>query len=300
MKYRLITMVFAVCFVSALASASDTWTLDSDRSNARLLQSSRANRAAVNTGVARVTGRVELNPNDLDGSSLTLSIYPADNNWQHAFSPAGTLLTGYVPDASDHTLLTFKSKRILRTANDSLEVIGDLTLSRVKRTISAVPSEGYSGPVYGDPLIQTDIREVVFLFPTASAASISAPLTPAATQNGVLELVGSAQINREDFPGLSAAIKDTNWPPVVRNQVCFFPSTGGEDYSGTLCTGTEIAAMRDDNCHPAAVGEDYRGPLCTPATGNQTTIVLDLKLLHAATDSSARMLYRPATTVGNR
>jgi polyisoprenoid-binding protein YceI len=300
MKYRIITMAFAVCFVSALALASDTWTVDSDTSNARLLQGSKANGASVNTGVARVTGRVELDANDLDRSSLTLSIYPADENWQHALSPDGTLLTGYVPDASDQTLLTFRSKRILKTNNDQLEVTGNLILSRVERTIIAIPSEGYSGPAYGDPLIHTEIREVAFLFPSVSAASISVPLAPAAMQNGLLELVGSARIGREDFPALAAAIKDTNWPPVVRDKVCFAPSTGGEDYSGTLCTGTVIAATHDDSCHPATVGEDYSGLLCTPPAGNQTTIVLDLKFLHTATQPSAGILDGLATPVGNR
>jgi hypothetical protein len=32
---------------------------------------------------------------------------------------------------------------------------------------------------------------------------------------------------------------------------------------------------------PASAGEDYNGAQCTPATGNQITIVLDLKFLHA-------------------
>jgi polyisoprenoid-binding protein YceI len=300
MKYRIITMAFAVCFVSALALASDSWTLDTDTSYVRLFQGSRANPALVNTGVARVTGRVELDPRDLNHSTIDLSIYPADENWEHALNPESALLTGYVPDASDHTLLTFKSKYILRTGSNELEVIGDLTLSRVERTVTAIPNEGYAGQVYGNPVIHTDIREVTFLFPSVSAASLSVPLTPAALQNRMLEIVGSARIGREDFPGLSAAIKDTNWPSVVRNKVCIFPSTGGEDYSGAVCTGTVIAATRDDTCHPGMVGEDYSGFLCTPPTGNQTTIVLDLKFLHTATEPSAGIPDEPATTVGNQ
>jgi len=69
------------------------------------------------------------------------------------------------------------------------------------------------------------------------------------------------------------------------------PSTVGEDYSGALCTGTLIAATRNDNCYmPASVGEDYSGPLCTPATGNQTTIVADLKLLQTVPEPSVGML----------
>ena len=103
--------------------------------------------------------------------------------------------------------------------------------------------------------------------------------------------MGAARVDREEFPELLSAIKNTNWPPVVQNKYCYMPSTVGEDYSGAVCTGTLIAATRDDNCHmPASVGEDYSGPQCTPATGNQTTIVLDLKFLHTAPEPSVGML----------
>ena len=177
MKHRIITMAFAVCFVSALALASDTWTLDTDTSYVRLFQGSRANPSLVNTGVASVTGRVELDPNNLDHSILDLSIYPADEDWQRALSPEGTLLTGYVPDATDETLLTFKSKHILRTENDQLQVIGDLTLSRVERTVTAIPSEAYAGPVYGTrsriPVPECEGRIFITAFDASGSAKRS-------------------------------------------------------------------------------------------------------------------------------
>ena len=51
--------------------------------------------------------------------------------------------------------------------------------------------------------------------------------------------------------------------------------------SGAPCTGTVDAATGDNNCDVlASAREDYSGPQCTPGTGNQTTIVLDLKFLH--------------------
>ena len=129
MKHRAITFASAAFFVTSLALASDTWILDSSRSNARLFQGSRTNPESVNTGVARVTGKVKLDTNDLDASFFDLSIYPADKDWGHALSPEGSMPTGYVPDATDQTLLTFKSTRILRTGNSRLEVVGDLTLT---------------------------------------------------------------------------------------------------------------------------------------------------------------------------
>jgi polyisoprenoid-binding protein YceI len=288
MKYRAITFASAAFFVTSLALASDTWILDSSRSNARLFRGSRATSYSVNNDVARMTGKVKLDANDLDASFFDLSIYPADDNWGHVLSSEGAPPTGYVPDTTDQTLLTFRSTRILRRDNGQLDVIGDLTMTRVERTITATPTEDYAGPVYGDPVIHNETREITFLFPTASAAHVSGPLTPAVQQTrGVLEIVGAARVDREEFPELLSATKETNWPPIVQNKDYHMPSTVGEGYSGAVCTGTLIAATRDDNCDmPGSVGEDYSGPRCTPATGNQTTIVLDLKFLHKVPEPS--------------
>jgi len=116
-------------------------------------------------------------------------------------------------------------------------------------------------------------------------------------KKGVLEIVGSARVDREDFPELLSAIKETNWPPVVQNKDCQMPSTVGEDYSGALCTGTVIATIGDDKCHmPASAGEDHSGPQCTPVIGSQTTIVLDLKFLHIVPEPSVGMLLGDGET----
>jgi polyisoprenoid-binding protein YceI len=292
MKHRAITFASAAFFVTSLALASDTWILDSTRSNVRLFQGSRTNSESVNTGVARVTGKVKLDTNDLDASFFTLSIYPADENWGHARSREGALPSGYVADSTDQTLLTFNSSRILRTVDGRLEVTGDLTLTRVERAVTASATEAYAGPVYGNPVIHNETHEIKFLFPSVSAEHLSGPLTPAVQQKrGVLEIVGSARIHRDEFPELLSAVKETNWPPVVQNKDCHTPSTVGEDYSGAVCTGTLIAATRDDNCHmPASVGEDYSGSQCTAAVGDDTTIVLDLKFLHRVLEPSVGML----------
>jgi hypothetical protein len=293
MKYRAITFASAAFYVTSLALASDTWVLDSSRSNARLFQGSKAISELVNTGVARVTGKVKLDTNDLDASFFEVSIYPPDEDWGRTLSPGGTLPIGYVPDATDQTLLTFKSTRILRTRNGELEVIGDLTLTRVERPTIATPTEDDAGPVYGDPVIHNETRKITFLFPSAGAAHVSGPLTPAMLRKeSVLEIVGSARFDRDAFPELLTAIKETNWPAVVQNKDCHTPSTVGEDYSGAPYTGTLVATTSDNNCDvPASVGEDYRGPQCTPATGNQITIVLDLKFLHTVREPVNRNAF---------
>lgn len=298
MKRRAITYASAAFFVTSLALASDTWILDSRRSNARLCQGSRANSDAVNPDVARVTGKVKLDANDLDASFFELSFYPTNEDWRHALSPEGTLPPGCVAKSTDQTQLKFKSTRILRIGNGQLAVIGDLTLTRVERTVIATATEDYAGPVYGDPVIHNETREITFLFPSARAAHVSRPSTSAMPQKrAVLEIVGSARVDHDEFPELLSAIKETDRPTVVRNKDCHMPSTVGEADNGALCTGTLVEANRDDNCDvPASAGEDYGGAPSTPATNNQTTIVLDLKFLHTAPEASVGMLLESGET----
>lgn len=282
-----------IAFTSTAAFADgDVWSLDSSTSNAILFQGSAAHPFSLNTGVARVTGKVSLDANDLDRSIVDLNIFPADEHWGGALTPESDLPAGYVPDATDHTLLTFKSKHILKTADGKLEVIGDLTLTRVQRSVTIVATDAYAGPVYGDPVIHNETHEIAFLFSSSSSQVLSGPLTPATLETKrMLEVSGSTRVNHEVFPQLLTAIRDTNWPSVVRNERCSVPSTIGEDYSGARCTGTVIAETRHDNCQmPASVGEDYSGPICTPAAGDQTTIVLDLKLLPTGSEPPTEML----------
>jgi polyisoprenoid-binding protein YceI len=281
MQHRAISFASAAFFITSLALASDTWILDSSTSNARLFQNASANSELVSCGVGRVTGKVKLDANDLDTSFFDLSIYPADENWGHVLSPEGTLPTSYVPDATDQTLLTFKSTRILRTQNGRLEAVGDLTLTHTDRRVTASPTEPYAGAVYGDFVIHNETREITFVFPSGSAEHLASPLTPVMLQKrGVLEIVGSARVDHDEFPELLRAIKETNWPAVVQNKDRHMPSTVGKNYSGTPCTGTVDAATHDNNCDVfAPAREQYSGLQCTPWTGNQTTIVLDMKFL---------------------
>jgi hypothetical protein len=117
------------------------------------------------------------------------------------------LPTGYVPDATDKTLLTFKSTRILRTGNSKFDVIGDLTLTRVERTVTAEPTEGYAGPEYGDPVIHAGSREIKFQFSTLSAAFLPGPLTPAMLQNkGAQEIVGAAGCKISQSPNRDKSV----------------------------------------------------------------------------------------------
>jgi hypothetical protein len=297
MQDRAIQYASASFFITSLALANDTWILDASKSNARLFLGARTNSELVSSGLARVTGKVKLDANDLDASFFDLSIYRTDEDWRHPFSPEAALRTRYVPDTDDQTRLTFKSKRILRTRNGQLEVLGDLTLIRVEPTfIAATPTEDDAEPVYGDPLIHNETREITFLFPSASAAHASGPLTPVALQRrGVLEIMGSARIYLREFPELLSAIRETNWPNVVQSRDCHMPLAVEEGYSSAPCTGKVVAATRDNNSAvPASAGEDYSGLQCSPLAGNQTTIVLDLRFLHPVPEPSVGVFLETA------
>lgn len=293
-KGRSLAILIAVTLpvLSPLAfAADDIWSLDSATSSARFFQGSRANPDSLNTGVARVTGHVKLDPHDLDNSVFDLSMYPADEQWGEALTSEGALPAGYVPDSTDHTLLTFQSKRILRIGDDKLEVIGNLTVTRAERTITVTPNNAYSGPVYGDAVLHAETRQISFVFPLSAALSSGHSTPGNLKEKRELNLSGPARIGYETFPGLLSAIQATNWPPVVQNERCQMPSTIGEDYHGSTCTGTVIATTRHDNCEmPSTVGEDYSGPTCTPASGDQTTIVLDLKLHQSSVNNTAANL----------
>ena len=288
-----ISSVVMLGVISPLAFAEgNTWSLDSTTSSARFFQGSTADPDSVNTGVALVTGRAKLDENNIENSTFDLSIYPADERWGHALRPDGTLPANYVPDATDHTLMTFHSKRVRRMADGKLEVIGNLRVTRVERSVTMIPNDAYAGPVYGDPVVYTETREVRFLFPSFSTKPSSGRLSSVALNQKVsLDLTGRAGVGHEDFPELLNAIQDTNWPSVVQNEQCQMPSTIGDDYHGATCTGTLIAATHRDNCQMPAVlgGEDYSGPICTPPSGNRTTIVLDLKMLRAGSGPEADM-----------
>jgi polyisoprenoid-binding protein YceI len=282
-KTGILAVVVMLAVISPLAFADGgTWSLDPRTSSARLFQGSTANTDSVNTGVARVTGDVRLDTNDLNNSVFYLSIYPADENWGHALESKGGLPAGYVPDATDLSLMTFKSKQILRTGNGKLKVFGELTLTHVERNVVAEANEAYAGPVYSDPVIHTETREVTFLL-KKDAQGLSA----------------SAPIIHEDFPELLRAIRDTNWPSVVQNEVCQAAyEGGGEGYSGPACTGTLIAATHANNSEAAyeGGGEGYNGPVNMPPAGEQTTIVLDLRMVHTSADGAVAMLLgNPAT-----
>lgn len=249
----LLLLAFAVCFASVPARAQGgIWQVDAEHSIARLSLGSGSN--LLETGVARVSGDAVFDSSDPADPVVELNINP-DNRL-----------------GPDYSVISFKSKRSAITGDGKLVVVGDLSVSSVERSVTLDSNEAYRGPVYGEPAVHTDTREVTLVFPSPSLT---------AAQNGPIQLSASTTVGREDFPQLLAALAPGNWPTtLVNDEKCTMPSTIGEDYSGQICTGTVIATVTNNEVMiGTAGGEDYRGfePAVVP-NDNIGTIALNLKL----------------------
>jgi polyisoprenoid-binding protein YceI len=255
-KIGLMSLLLAVAVGAAAipAHAQDgAWKIDGKHSIARLSLGSAPK--SVEVGLARISGNVVF---DGDDPVVNLTILPENGQ------------------AADFSKISFNSKRSALTDDGKLAVIGDLTVTRVERSATLDPNEGYYGAVYGEPVVQTETREVAFLLPAE---------THPAAQNGNTELSASTHISREYFPQLLSAMAPGNWSNVlVQDEHCTLPSAVGEGYYGAACTGTSVATATNSVAPATAVvGEGYYGsePAVVP-DGGQATIALDLKLVRVA------------------
>jgi hypothetical protein len=271
----LLLLAFAVCFASIPARAQDgAWQVDAGHSIARL--SLGAGSQSVDIGVASVSGTVVFDSSDPADPAVHLNI-KSDNR-----------LSPNSPEIS------FKSERSAITSDGKLAVVGKLSVTRVERSVTMEPNEAYAGPVYGEPVLHTDTREVMMVFPVTSL--------PAA-QNGAIQLSASITVGREAFPQLLSALEPGNWPAVVvEDENCTTPSTVGEDYSGPICTATPVVlnvrtglvelfvATATNTAVPGYIagGEGYYGsePALVP-DGSRATIALNLKLTKLTPTTSA-------------
>jgi len=254
-------LALAVGIASIPAHAQNgIWQVDAEHSIARLSLGSSPKSAEV--GVARVSGNVAFDSSDPADPIVNLNIKP-DNSL-----------------GADYSEISFKSKRTAMTSDGKLAVVGDLSLTRVERSVTMDANEGYYGAEYGAPVVQTDTEEITLVFPAASL--------PAA-QNGAMQLSATTNISRERFPQLLAALAQGNWPGMaVQDENCTMPSTVGEDYSGADCTGTAVETAANAVNAYAGGGEGYYGsePAVVP-DGSQATIALNLKLTQVALAPSA-------------
>lgn len=266
-------LILAVCVASVPAHAQgSTWQADAQHSIARLSLGSGSR--SVDVGVTRVSGTVAFDANDPADPVVNLELTPENSG------------------GADYSQISFKSKRSEMTADGKTAVVGDLSLTRVERSVTMDANEGYYGAQYGEPVAHTDTQEVTLVFPAAELT---------AAHSGTLQLSAATNISRERFPQLLAALaRRDGQTMLVQDETCTMaPSTVGEDYSGAICTG-KVITTATNSMAPAtpAVGEGYYGfePAAIP-DGSQATIAFDLQLTPVA--SAPAVGYNAAQIAGN-
>jgi polyisoprenoid-binding protein YceI len=263
-------------------SPSGPWQVDTRHSDVQLITDATTDfgKTKINytAGYARINGEVKLDSSDPSNSKFDLHIYPAD-----AMAPPigeqGKMQNRWMADLATHTLICFHSKQVKQGQDGKLQVTGDLVLTRVDRNVELEPTEAYSGPTYGPPIIHRVVREATFVFDAPAASAKDAALTTS----------GSTSVAREGFPQLVKAVLSTYWPPVVQDAKCQNASGGTEDYRGASCSGS---FMQSSGLPPAPtrVGEDYPGASDFNAIiGNQLMIVMHLRLTAAGEKMASAM-----------
>jgi polyisoprenoid-binding protein YceI len=251
-----------------------SWQVDARHSDAKLITDATTDygktKMNLTLGYARVNGRVTIDDGDPSKSSIEFRFYPA-TSMAPDIDEGGKSLTHWLENVSNHTLVCFHSKKVVRTADGRLQATGDLTVTRVDRNIEMTPNEAYAGPVYGPPVIHHVSREATFVFDF-----------PAADGNGQKEssikASGSTSMFREDFPQLVRTVVSTYWPPVVQDEHCQVPEAN-EAYSGAQCTGTYLSTPGLPEAPHAASAEDIGVPTNFNAmVGNRLTVLVQLRL----------------------
>jgi len=288
------TAVFAVAVLLALsvlgldapdkpASMVGAWQVDTRHSDAKLITDATTDygRTKINTtlGFARVNGRVVVDDADPTKSSIDFRFYPA-TSMAPAIDEGGKFLSDWLENLSNHTLVCFHSKRVVRTPDGRLQATGDLTVTRVDRNVQADPTEAYAGPVYGPPVIHRTSREATFVFDFPATGGNG-------QKEGSINVSGSASMLREDYPQLVRTVVSTYWPTVVQDENCQNPDVS-EAYSGPQCTGTLLEAPGLPAAPHAANGEDVGVPTNFNAiVGNHLTVLVQLRLAPKVSEEQA-------------
>jgi polyisoprenoid-binding protein YceI len=277
--------VFAVAGIVALgilvlgvsgrpSSVTGSWQVDARHSDAQMITDGTTDygkkKIDITLGFARVNGDVKFDDTDPTQSKFDLHIYPA-TSMAPAIEEGGDLKAHWLENMANHTLVCFHSKKVERTADGRLQATGELVATRVDRNVEATPSEAYSGPVYGPPMVHRTVHEGTFVFDVPAGAGQG--------QKGGIVAAGSTKVFEEDFPQLVKAVVDTFWPPVVQDEKCQAPPAS-EAYSGLKCTGTTLEGRSLPVSPETRPGEDYPGPSNYNAVvGNRVTILVHMHLL---------------------
>lgn len=260
MKLRKAVFVLVACvFFTASPSFAQQarWHVDSEHSTARLvLSSSQKPSAQVNVGVARVSGIVIGEPDMSGTSAFDFTIYPAETPDPRSEYRA---TDSESPSNARDAVIKFKSHSV-KDDGKELRVLGDLTAIYTERLATYDPTEAYSGPVYGPPIVHSKTREVTLEFGEVHQVALQTGGTSPS------EWRVSGAFKSSTFPELLRAVETTNWPVLVEDEHCEMPATIGEDYSGPKCTGKtiDVRPRTDIHCQmPLTLGEDFSGEVCT-------------------------------------
>ena len=244
------------------AGQGTVWRIDATQSTARLyVTASNRRDARINVGVARLTGNILQGDGSVLPATVAFQIYPADRIPKPR-KPDGTLSSSQTQIRANSTTIAFRSRTVQLLDQKSVLVRGDLTATYVSQTADYDPSRGYSGPVYGPPVIHSVKREVGFVFRTA------APSGKRDARKGSVEWSASSVIAGDLFPELWNAVVTTDWPSFIVAEPCNPPADTGEEFSVPACTGKLIEPIPPTDTHcdmPSSVGEDFSGATCEGA-----------------------------------
>jgi polyisoprenoid-binding protein YceI len=259
--------------------ASGYWQIDYRHSDAKLITDATTDygktKMNVTLGYARVTGVARLDDADPAKSSFDFRIYPA-TSMSPVIDEDGKFLSHWLMNMSNHTLVCFHSKKVVRTADGHLQATGELAITRVDRNVEATPSEAYAGPVYGPPMVHRVAREATFVFDLPAGDG----------KEGYIRASGSTNMFQEDFPQLVKAVVNTYWPPLVQDENCRVPDAN-EAYNGSQCTGTFMSASGLPEAPHAANAEDIGAQQnFNTMVGNHLTILVHMRLTAKASPQS--------------
>jgi polyisoprenoid-binding protein YceI len=288
------TAVFAVAVILALgvlgldapnkpAPMVGAWQVDTRHSDVKLITDATTDygKTKINLalGFARVNGRVTIDDADPTKSSVEFRFYPA-TSMAPSIDEDGKFLSHWLENMSNHTLVCFHSKRVVRTPDGRLQATGELAVTRVDRNVEANPSEAYAGPVYGPPMIHRVSREATFVF--------DFPATNGNSQKeSFIQASGSTSVFREDFPQLVKTVVNTYWPTVIQDENCQVPDAS-EAYSGSQCTGTYLSTAGFPEAPYEGGGEGVGVPQNFNAiVGNHLTILVHMRLMAKAPGEKA-------------
>jgi polyisoprenoid-binding protein YceI len=280
-----LAMATALAAAAATLSFGQTgsWLIDSAHSTASLsLVSSSDATQPFNIAITMLAGAMILDESDTSQSSLRLSIYPADQD-SSLLNPDGSFRNGGLAALARYTLMTFRSRKVVVIGRQKIEFTGDLTVVHVRREAADAWSNSYAGAVSSEPVVNTVTREVIFV------ANLSGLPAAPGQANRRAEIKALATVQRDNFKGLLAVLRDSNWPPVVLDEECRMPYYIGpsmKGYTGATCTGTPVERTLDTEPPYYLAADNVGAGIPVPPAGDEVTILAHLLLRQAVSKVS--------------